>query len=146
MLIKTKQFGEIEIDMNQIIKFPNGILGFESLKRYTLFTLEEEPKIKCLQCIDDENVAFYTIIPWDFFSDYEINISDEELDVIHANSVEQLIILNTLTIYDDIRYTTSNLLAPIVINADTLEGVQIVLKEDNYSTRHYIFSGQRGEA
>ncbi|HCA70015.1 MAG TPA: flagellar assembly protein FliW, partial [Lachnospiraceae bacterium] len=36
MRIKTKHFGEIDLDENKIINFENGILGFEDYKKYTL--------------------------------------------------------------------------------------------------------------
>ena len=36
MKIKTRDFGEIEIDESTIINVPEGIIGFESVKRYTL--------------------------------------------------------------------------------------------------------------
>ena len=38
MKIVTRDFGEIEIDDNTVINIPNGILGFEETKRYTLIS------------------------------------------------------------------------------------------------------------
>ena len=36
VLIKTRCFGEVEIEESKIVDFPEGILGFENLKLYTL--------------------------------------------------------------------------------------------------------------
>ena len=36
MLIRTRHFGEIDLDENKLIYFTNGILGFEDFKKYTL--------------------------------------------------------------------------------------------------------------
>ena len=36
MVIKTKVFGEIEIDDSKIITFGSGIIGFPDLKKFTL--------------------------------------------------------------------------------------------------------------
>jgi len=36
MLLKTKHFGEINIDESKIIEFKDGIPGFENLKRYVV--------------------------------------------------------------------------------------------------------------
>ena len=43
MIIKTKVFGEIDLDESKIITFEKGILGFEDFKQFTLlYDLEEE--------------------------------------------------------------------------------------------------------
>lgn len=36
MVIKTRVFGEIEIDDTKIITFSSGIIGFPDLKKFTL--------------------------------------------------------------------------------------------------------------
>ena len=36
MLIKTRYFGEIDVDDQKIITFDNGLIGFEYLKKFTL--------------------------------------------------------------------------------------------------------------
>lgn len=36
MLIKTRDFGLVEIDEADIIKFPSGIPGFEGFKQYVI--------------------------------------------------------------------------------------------------------------
>ena len=38
MKIITRDFGETEIDEKTIITMPNGIIGFEDVKRYTLLS------------------------------------------------------------------------------------------------------------
>ena len=42
MQIKTKVFGEITIDDDKIIDFPNGIVGFPDLVQFTLIHDEEK--------------------------------------------------------------------------------------------------------
>ena len=44
MQIKTKVFGEITIDDDKIIDFPNGIVGFPDLVQFTLIHDEEKGK------------------------------------------------------------------------------------------------------
>ena len=38
MKIKTRDFGEVEIEESTVITVPNGIIGFEDVKRYTLLS------------------------------------------------------------------------------------------------------------
>jgi len=41
----------------------------------------------------------------------------------------------------DPRETTANLLGPILMNAETRTGLQLVVVNPNYSTRYRVFSG-----
>ena len=42
MKIETRDFGEIEIDESTIINIPEGIIGFESVKRFEISDDEQE--------------------------------------------------------------------------------------------------------
>ena len=42
MKLKTRVFGEIDIDDEKIITFENGIIGFPDLKRFTLIFNERK--------------------------------------------------------------------------------------------------------
>ena len=42
MEIKTKIFGDVNIDDDKIIFFPNGIIGFPDLQHFTLIHDEEK--------------------------------------------------------------------------------------------------------
>ena len=41
MIVKTKIFGEIEVDESKFLTFEDGILGFPDLKRFMLIHDEE---------------------------------------------------------------------------------------------------------
>ena len=57
MKLSTRIFGEVEIEDSKIINFPNGIIGFPDLTRFTLIHDEEEESgkntIRWLQSIDE---------------------------------------------------------------------------------------------
>ena len=54
MKLKTRVFGEIDIDDEKIITFENGIIGFPDLKRFTLiFNEEKKGGISWMQSLDD---------------------------------------------------------------------------------------------
>lgn len=137
MLIQTKYFGEHEIDEDRSIFLPQGLLGLEEYKNYAMFEMPDSERIMCLQCIDEPLIAFIVMNPWEFYPDYDIVVSDEELAVIGIAKVEELAVFNILTI-GDATAITANLLAPIVINVKTRDAMQIVLNEDKYMTKHVI--------
>lgn len=145
MKVQTKYYGEIDIDDKQVITFPEGILGLEEYKKYVLFEMPDNYKFFHLQSLDEEYICFLLIKPWDFYSDYEIDVSDEELAAIHIESIEEVAVFNIVTLHEDVKASTANLLAPIIINAETKEGAQILLREEKYATKHALFSKKEGE-
>ena len=147
MKIKTKYLGEIQINEEQIIHFPKGLLGFEDNKNFVLLDFPDNNYFKFLQDINNSHVCFLIVDPWDFYSDYEVQLSDEELLKIdiEENDKEQLLMLTIVTLHENFKDSTSNLLAPIVINLLGKKGRQIVLNDSIYATKHRLFPEGIGE-
>lgn len=145
MLIQTKYFGEREIEEDRTIHLPQGILGLEEYKNFAILEMPDSGRVLCLQNIDEPRIAFIVMNPWEFYPDYDILISDEELAVIGIAKVEELAVFNILTIGDGTVVTT-NLLAPIVVNLKTKEAMQIVLNEDKYTTKHVLPNKLSGDS
>ncbi len=135
MKIDTKFFGEIVIDESSIIKFQGGIPGFEALEGYTLLDLEGK-KFRCLQSIDDKEICFLVINPWDYFKEYEISLSDSETNELEIKDQKQVLVFNILTVHGS--NITTNLSAPIIINVLNNKGKQIVLTNSKYSIREIV--------
>ena len=139
MNIQTNFFGETEINEENIIKFNDGVLGFENNRNYVVLNLFDNDSFVCLQSTTNSSTAFILVKPWDFFDDYEVNIPNEDLEEIDIKNEGELVLYNIVSIPNDLKEATANLLAPVVININKREGKQYVLKEDKYSTKHYIF-------
>ena len=69
MQIKSKAYGPIEIDDRQLIRFPSGLFGFETLSDFALLDAAQQP-FYWLQSVDVEQVAFVLIKPTIFRTDY----------------------------------------------------------------------------
>ena len=143
MLINTKFFDEVEIDEKSVLQFKDGIFGFESEKEFVVLNLFQMEDFACLQSITEENVAFVLVKPWKFYPDYDALIPNEELKDIFVKDEKQVALYNIVTITDEVKNATANLLAPIVINIDKMQGKQYVLREDIYHTRHQIFNQEK---
>jgi flagellar assembly factor FliW len=137
IIIKSRFLGELQVDKNKIINFEEGILGFEDIREYCIISIPEKEQFSLLQSIEDENISFVLIKPWDFFGDYEIDLKENHLKTMNIESSDQLAIYSIVSFKkNDI---TANLLAPVVINVDTNKGSQIVLHSQEYKTKHSIF-------
>jgi len=139
MKVNTKAFGLIEVDEKQKISFPQGLFGFEDFRDYTLLDAEHQPFL-WLQSLDDQDIAFILINPFLFRPDYEVNVSNEELTEIGITSPEKALIFVIVTIPQDGNSMTANLQGPLVINKENMTGMQAVLSDARWKTKHDIIS------
>ena len=139
MKVKTKAFGTIEVDENQKITFPHGLLGFESYRDYVLLDAEQEPFF-WLQSLDEEHVAFVLINPFLFRNDYEMNIDNEELQPIGISDPGKAVAFAIVTIPSEAGPMTANLQGPLVISRDTHLGIQAILTDSRWKTKHDIIA------
>jgi flagellar assembly factor FliW len=137
--VSTKAYGLVEVNERQKITFPFGLFGFESLKDYVLLDAAQQP-FYWLQSIDQENTAFILIDPFIFRPDYEMDISNEELLPIGITESEKAIIFSIVTIPPDNGPMTANLQGPLVINRDSRFGIQAVLTDSRWKTKHDIMA------
>ena len=139
MKVATKAYGLIEVNERQRITFPYGLLGFESFKEYALLDAERQP-FYWLQSLDVEQIAFVLINPFLFRPDYEMNIDNEELLPIGITDPGKALIFSIVTIPSDGSPMTANLQGPLVINRDNRLGVQSVLTDSRWKTKHDIIA------
>ena len=142
MLIKTRYFGEIDVDNTKIITFEDGLIGFENLKQFTLIynnESESSGSITWLQSLDEPLVAFPALSPFYVMTDYNPIVEDEVLDSLGQLTEENTAIFLTLTVPSDITKMTTNLKAPIIINVDTKKGCQVIAENPDYVVKYNIY-------
>lgn len=142
MLVKTRCFGEIDLEEDKILTFDNGIMGFEDLKKFTiLYDNEEEetPMISWLQSLDEEALAIPVINPLAVKPDYNPIVEDELLGSLGTITEENVVILLSVTVPKDVKKTTANLKAPFIINSDTRKGCQLIVENNDYEIKYNIY-------
>ncbi len=140
MIIKTKFLGDVEIREEDIIVFPDGILGFEESRKFILLDIPENEIFKILQDVEHEYVSFIITDPFKFKKDYEMEVPDNDLLKINIRKKEQIAMFNIVTLSDVFEKSTMNLLAPIIMNTEDRTGKQYVLNNVSYSTKHPLFT------
>ena len=137
--IDTKPFGEIEVDEVQVIDFPEGLLGFDFIKKFVILDSGDEGSpFKWMQAFDEKNLAFVIIRPEDFMKKYELVISQNDYEVVGASGPDELIVLAIVTIPENPSDMTANLQGPVIINPAKRLGKQAISLSDRYSVRHRI--------
>ena len=70
---------------------------------------------------------------------YEPKFPQELLAPLGELDEEDTLVLVTVTVPKDIKKTTVNLRAPIIINAGTCKAVQLIADDENYSIKYAIY-------
>ncbi len=138
MEISTKYFNEVSIAKDSILTFEKGIPGFEDFKRYVLINFElGSDDLMCLQSLDEKELAFVLVNPFNLKADYAPSLTEEDVDELGiTDSTEGVFCYAICSIKDNINENTVNLKSPIVVNPDTMRAKQIVLDSNEYAVRH----------
>lgn len=143
MLVKTRFFGEVDIEDEKILTFDNGIMGFEDMKRWTLiYDIEKgsEGPISWFQSLDMAELALPVINPYTVTAIYEPVVEDELLKPLGEFKDEELVTLLTITIpSEDPSKTTANFRAPILINPVNRKGIQVIVNNEDYPIKFSIY-------
>ncbi len=126
----------LPVKEDNIITFRHGIPGFEDLKLFSLEDLDGSDVFKILMSVENEDVGFVTICPFDFMKEYEVNLPDSVVAELCVESPSDVLILNIVTLNSDVKKMTANLKAPIIINLKNNQGYQMILDRENYSIKH----------
>lgn len=141
MLLNTLHFGDLDIPENKIIHFEHGLMGFETMKDFTIvnnYDTEDPVPFFWMQSVNDPELAFVLTVPFIFKPDYEFELPQDIEQTLHITDQSKLGIYSIVKIPHDIKDFTYNLQSPIVVNYDTKEAEQVVLYDDKYSvSEHY---------
>lgn len=140
MLLQTTRFGEIEVEQEKIIFFPNALFGLPKSLNYVILNIEEKHPFQWLQSCSQPEVALVITDPSVFFPDYKVKIPKDELAVLNIEEGDECEVAVILVVPPDPRRISANLLAPLVFNASKKLGIQVVLNDSPYTTRHLIFN------
>ncbi len=139
MELHTTRFGTITIEEQDIITFPDGLVGLSHLKRFVLIRHGDDSPFRWLQSVEEPGFAMLIIDPWFFRADYEVVLSDLDVERLQLSDEAIRWVYVTVSIPPGKPHAmTANLLAPIVINGNARCGRQVILDDERYSTRHPV--------
>ena len=142
MRIDTRHFGSIDITEDKVLTFEQGLIGFEQLKKFAILydtKQNSSADVAWLQSLDEPAMALPVIDPFLVKEDYKVEIGDERLQLLGPLKAEAVSVLVTLAVPQDITKMSVNLCAPIVIHTEKKTGAQIVLDNNNYPVKYYIY-------
>ena len=130
MKIQTTRFGEIEVSEETLIHFPAGMVGLPDVRKFVVLEVEQPSVYQWLQSVDEPSLAFILIDVDLVEPTFQVELPDEALDEIGYCPDHPLSVMAIVTIPSGKPMeATANLRAPLIINAQTRKGKQMILHE-----------------
>lgn len=132
MQVETYLFGAVEISPEKVITFPNGLVAFESSKRFMLAHESDQgrPTSFTLQSLDDPMLALQIVDPTTLGFNYELALTDAESALLQSPAPEDVSVM--LILYkpegEGKAGVSPSLGAPLIINTKARIGLQKVME------------------
>ena len=139
MKIKTVKFGDVEIDKEELIVFPEGLPGFSNAKQFAFLESPEIAPFAWLQSAEDPAVAFVIVDPLVVDKDYQIQVRPEDIECLELEDPGDARVLAIVVVPSDPKMATVNLMGPIIVNPRNRKAKQVVLADSRLSVRHPVW-------
>jgi flagellar assembly factor FliW len=128
MKINTTRFGALEMQPEDVLHFPGGMLGLEDCRDWVLLADAENDALGWLQSVSHSEIALAVVSPRRFVPDYQVRVSRLELEALEMTDLREAQVLSIVGKND--RGITLNLKAPVVINLQRRLGRQVITNGD----------------
>jgi len=125
------------------VSLPQGLFGFPDIRSMELVFDKEELPFMWLREQVQDGLAFVVLEPGGIVSNYAVEISDADIQILGISGSEDTMILNIVTISSEHPGKISlNLVGPIIVNRTTLVAKQCIINNhEEFSARHMIDVG-----
>jgi len=128
------------VNKNDIIRFPEGLLGFRDAKEYAFFDINDCEPFKSMLSVKENGPDFVVVETRTIIGDYSPLDSLSSFEQVDLGSPMELVVLSIVTLSEKPEDITINLRAPLLVNLATSQGKQVILDDERYQTRHNIYA------
>ncbi|MFH0919875.1 MAG: flagellar assembly protein FliW [Fibrobacterota bacterium] len=134
----TDLFDNLVFKKEDILRFPEGIPGFESFTDFVLVNVPEHAPFQWLVCVSNRSLRFAVIDPMVVMPDYNPEVSKTQLQGLSLEKPEDVMLLVIITLRDNLLESTANFIGPLFINKKKMIGRQIVIDTEKYSVQERV--------
>lgn len=128
MQIQTHHFGQVEIEVDDVLLFPRGLIALEDCRHWVLLADQENAALAWLQCVTHPEIAVPVVSPRRFAPDYQVRLTRGQLAPLELSQFDQAYVLAIVSRGDD--DLTLNLKAPLLINLGRRIGRQVITTDE----------------
>jgi len=107
--------------------------GFPAHREFVLVRLNEDGLLYALTSTEDPDLRFLVAPPEPFFPDYAPELEQDVFAALNTKDPDRLLLLTVITAGTN--ETTANLMAPIVVDRDSMRAIQVVLSGSGLPVR-----------
>jgi len=134
--IESSRFGHVEIKPEAVIEFPDGLIGLGG-SRYALLSNSEGSPFVWLHSLEDGNLALPLTNPHQFFSDFQLELSELEATRLGIDESSPIDIYVTVRAAPVLADFVANLRAPILVHNSI--GYQVINQASSSELRAPLF-------
>lgn len=135
MTIPSDLLGSLEVEADELFRFPQGLFGFPDCSSFVLLSAERDG-LYWLQSADFSSLTFLLVDPFPLFPGYAVDLTEGDTADLAVESPDDVSILSIVTLPGSMEeMPTANLQGPIALNMRTRTAKQIVLEENEFGTR-----------
>lgn len=128
MQISTTRFGLVNFEVDDILLFPHGLIGFEDCRHWVLLGDAENETLGWLQSVPRPEVALPVVSPRRFVPQYQVRVTRGQLMPLELSQFDQAFVLTVIS--QNHAELTVNLKAPLVVNLNRRVGRQVITTDD----------------
>lgn len=128
MEIRTTRFGPLDVESDDVIRFPAGLLGLDGCFDWVFLADVNNGALGWLQSTTHEPIALAVVSPRRFVPDYRARVTRRELAPLALDGADGAVVL--VIVSKNERGITLNLKAPLIINLKRRVGRQVVTGAD----------------
>jgi len=117
------------VDEEEIFYFPNGIIGFENLKKFVLVNTPNYKPFSFLVSLDQEDFSIPVVNPFMLIDEYQKNLPAEFSNELKEYDIECQVFC-VVNLKGENGGPTLNLKGPIIIDLLKKTGKQVILTAD----------------
>jgi flagellar assembly factor FliW len=135
MEVRTTRFGSIQVNADDLIRFPEGLPGFADCRDWVLLADGKNAALAWLQSVERPDVAFAVVSPRRFVAGYRLHVARQELEPLQLNDLRSARVL--AIVGRNSRSITLNLKAPVILNLERGLGRQVIANGE-WSVQHEL--------
>ena len=128
MQIQTQHFGSVDIEVDDVLLFPRGIIALEDCRHWVLLADAENEALAWLQCVTQPEIALPVVSPRRFAPEYQVHVTRGQLLPLELSQFDQAYVLAIVSRGDG--ELTLNLKAPLIVNLGRRLGRQVITSDD----------------
>lgn len=136
LVLESTRFGQLEIPAEAALDFPLGLIGLGG-QRYALLARSDESAFMWLHSLEDPALAIPVTVPWRFFPDYEVELSDDEAARLGITDPQETQVYVTVRAAETLEDFRANLRAPILVVEN--RGYQVINQAPHAPVRCPLF-------